>query len=58
MHVSTTAGKNWSDAIMLPYPVRVMLFADETNGLAAGGDFQSHVGGVYATENGGRTWKM
>ena len=42
---------------MLPYPVRVMLFADETNGLAAGGDFQSHVGGVYSTADGGKSWK-
>jgi hypothetical protein len=46
-------GKTWSDRLLnSPWPIRNVVFFNETFGYALGGDYFSRVGGVYVTYDG------
>jgi hypothetical protein len=40
------------------YPIRALLFFDDTTGLAVGGDLYEEAGGIYSTTDGGTSWNL
>jgi hypothetical protein len=59
IHRTTDAGQTWSDRlIQTPWPVRSLLFLNDTLGFAVGGNHFSAVGGIYSTTNAGDSWRL
>ena len=60
-HRSRDGGASWSAnrTLAAPWPIRTVAFAcADSVALAAGGDFSSGVGGIYASADGGATWVL
>jgi photosystem II stability/assembly factor-like uncharacterized protein len=59
LHVTTNGGKTWSARTLDgPWPIRSILFLNQTTGWAAGGNFWTGVGGIYFSTDGGMTWSV
>jgi photosystem II stability/assembly factor-like uncharacterized protein len=56
---TTDGGATWSDRTLhAPWPVRDIEFLSRRVGWAAGGDVYSGVGGMYLSNDGGKTWAL
>jgi len=52
-------GKTWSPRLLnAPFPIRSVVFLNETFGFAVGGNYFSKVGGVFITTDGGDSWTL
>jgi photosystem II stability/assembly factor-like uncharacterized protein len=59
IHRTTDAGDSWSDRLIeTPWPIRSLLFLNDTLGFAVGGNHFSAVGGIYSTTNAGDSWRL
>jgi photosystem II stability/assembly factor-like uncharacterized protein len=59
LHVTTDGGKTWSGRTLDgPWPIREILFLSPNDGLAAGGNVYTGVGGIYSSTDGGQTWTV
>eukprot|EP00039_Didymoeca_costata_P029977 m.27380 g.27380 ORF g.27380 m.27380 type:complete len:332 (-) comp7888_c0_seq3:155-1150(-) len=57
VHLSTDNRGHWGPRTNLPYPIRDIFMLSDTNILAAGGDVEAGVGGIYMSTDGGNTFK-
>jgi photosystem II stability/assembly factor-like uncharacterized protein len=58
IHRTTDAGLTWSGRLIeTPWPVRSLLFLNDTLGFAVGGNSYSGVGAIYSTTNAGDSWQ-
>ena len=59
VHSTVDGGQTWSGRILdVPFPIRSTLFLNDNIGFAAGGNFYSGVGGIYSTNDGGKSWNL
>jgi photosystem II stability/assembly factor-like uncharacterized protein len=59
VHRTTDGGQTWSGRILNPpYPIRVLLFFNESVGFAAGGNYFQSAGGIWSTTDGGTNWNL
>ena len=59
VHRTTDGGLTWSGRILTPpYPIRALLFLDDSIGFAIGGNYFSAVGGIWSTTDGGVSWNL
>jgi len=59
LHVTINGGKTWTARTLDgPWPIRSILFLNNTIGWAAGGNFWTGVGGIYFSTDGGMTWSV
>ena len=59
VHRTTDGGASWSGRILNPpYPIRSLLFLDESVGFAVGGNYFGAVGGIWSTTDGGDSWNL
>jgi photosystem II stability/assembly factor-like uncharacterized protein len=59
VHRTTDGGVTWSERVLdAPWPIRALLFLTPEIGWAVGGNNGSGVGGIYFSEDGGRTWVL
>lgn len=59
VHRTTDGGASWSGRILnAPYPIRSLLFLDESLGFVVGGNYFSAVGGIWSTTDGGSSWNL
>lgn len=59
VHRTTDGGASWSGRILNPpYPIRSLLFLDESLGFAVGGNYFGAVGGIWSTTDGGASWNL
>eukprot|EP00040_Diaphanoeca_grandis_P043902 m.10667 g.10667 ORF g.10667 m.10667 type:complete len:383 (+) comp8432_c0_seq1:81-1229(+) len=60
LYRSSDGGATWGNSILnTPWPVRTLAFnTDGSKGYVGGGNFFTSVGGVYASEDGGKTWTL
>jgi len=59
VHITTNGGKTWSARTLDgPWPIRQLVFINNKDGWAAGGNIYSGVGGIYYTSDGGKTWAV
>lgn len=59
VHRTTDAGQSWSGRILNPpYPIRSLLFFDESLGFAVGGNYFQGIGGIWSTSDGGLSWNL
>jgi photosystem II stability/assembly factor-like uncharacterized protein len=57
VHRTTDGGQSWSGRILNPpYPIRSLLFLDESLGFAVGGNYFQAIGGIWSTTDGGLSW--
>lgn len=59
VHRTTDGGATWSGRLFTPpYPIRSLLFLDESTGFAVGGNYFSATGGIWSTTDGGLSWNL
>jgi len=59
VHRTTDGGVTWSERVLdVPWPIRALLFLTPEIGWAVGGNNNSGVGGIYFSEDGGKTWVL
>ncbi len=59
VHTSTDGGATWSGRTLnSPWPIRQLLFLNKKTGWAAGGNLYTGVGGIYFSNDGGKTWSL
>lgn len=59
LHATNDGGKTWSGRTLDgPWPIREILFVSAKDGLAAGGNVYTGVGGIYFSGDGGQTWTV
>lgn len=57
VHRTTDGGLTWSGRLLeTDYPIRTVHFLTREIGFAAGGNYESGVGGIWSTLDGGQTW--
>ncbi len=59
VHRTTDAGVSWSGRVLNPpYPIRSLLFFNDSVGFAVGGNYFQAIGGIWSTTDGGDTWNL
>lgn len=59
LHRTTDGGATWSGRILnAPWPIRQIEFLSKKMGWAAGGNVYSNAGGIYFSQDGGKTWAL
>jgi photosystem II stability/assembly factor-like uncharacterized protein len=59
VHRTTDGGLTWSGRILNPaYPIRSLLFLDESLGFVVGGNYFGGVGGIWSTTDAGASWNL
>jgi hypothetical protein len=59
VHRTKDGGQSWSGRILNPpYPIRSLLFLDDSLGFAVGGNYFQGVGGIWSTTDGGESWTL
>lgn len=59
VHTTTDGGATWSGRTLdSPWPIRELLFLNRKTGWAAGGNLYTGVGGIYFSNDGGKTWSL
>lgn len=59
VHRTTDGGATWSGRVLdAPWPIRQIEFLNKKVGWAAGGNVYSNVGGMYFSQDGGKTWTL
>jgi photosystem II stability/assembly factor-like uncharacterized protein len=59
LHRTTDGGATWSGRVLnAPWPIRQIEFLNKKIGWAAGGNVYSNAGGLYFSQDGGKTWVL
>ena len=59
LHRTTDGGATWSGRVLnTPWPIRQIEFLNKKVGWAAGGNVYSNAGGIYFSQDGGKTWTL
>lgn len=59
VHRTVDGGQSWSGRLLNPpYPIRSVLFFDDSLGFAVGGNYFQATGGIWSTADGGNTWSL
>lgn len=59
LHRTTDGGATWSGRVLnAPWPIRQIEFLNKKTGWAVGGNLYSSVGGMYFSQDGGKSWTL